>query len=183
MSRGTRICKIYLNSLNFRAHLIFAQSHCAKKWLREIIIFFAHFTALKLNVREKFLLKRGAKIRLRETGKRGKRVKHIFLPWYNFSLTATTKKNIKSSLITVTLPFVVLTILSCNIMFMKDTIKCCMKPWFSMYPSRGGRKKNVREIVVRENWMRENKMREIWSWVKIKWIKVVTVETYLIVLR
>ena len=31
--------------------------------------FFAHFTARKLNVREIFLLKRGAQIRLRETGK------------------------------------------------------------------------------------------------------------------
>ena len=37
--------------------------------------FFAHFTERKLNVREIFLLKRGVKIRLRETGKR---VKLIF---------------------------------------------------------------------------------------------------------
>ena len=29
----------YLNSLNFRAHLIFAQSRCANKWLREITNF------------------------------------------------------------------------------------------------------------------------------------------------
>ena len=25
---------------------------------------------------------------------------------------------------------------------------------------------------MRENWMREKKMRKIWSWAKIKWIKV-----------
>ena len=29
----------YLNSINFRTHLIFAQSRCANKWLREMIIF------------------------------------------------------------------------------------------------------------------------------------------------
>ena len=39
-------------------------------------------------------------------------------------------------------------------------------------PLKGCAKINVREIGVRENWMRENKMREIWSWAKIKWIKV-----------
>ena len=78
----------YLNPLNFRAHLIFVQRCCANKWLREIYLFFTYFTARKLNVREIFLLKRGAKIRLRETGKI---VKHIFLP---FSLTTTTKKTI-----------------------------------------------------------------------------------------
>ena len=57
-------------------------------------------------------------------------------------------------------------------MFMKDMIKSCMKPWFSIYPWRGARKINVSEIGVRENWMREKKMREIWSLAKIKWIKV-----------
>ena len=55
---------------------------------------------------------------------------------------------------------------------MKDIIKSCMKPWFSIYPWRDARKINVREIGVRENWMREIKMREVWSWAKIKWIKV-----------
>ena len=49
------------------------------------------------------------------------------------------------------------TILSCNIMFMKDIIMSCIKPWFSIYPWRGARKINVREIEVRENWMREKK--------------------------
>ena len=39
------------------------------------LFIFAHFTARKLNVREIFLLKRGAKIRLRELKKR---VKDIF---------------------------------------------------------------------------------------------------------
>ena len=57
-------------------------------------------------------------------------------------------------------------------MFMKDIIKSCMKPWFSIYPWRGTRKINVHKIGVRENWMCEKKMREIWSWAKIKWIKV-----------
>ena len=37
--RLARSQNIYLNSLNFRAHLIFAQSCCANKWLREIITF------------------------------------------------------------------------------------------------------------------------------------------------
>ena len=62
---------VFLNSLNFRAHLIFAQMVARNNY------FFAHFTARKLNVLEIYLLKRGAKTRLRETGKR---VKHIFLP-------------------------------------------------------------------------------------------------------
>ena len=63
--------------------------------------FIAHFTERKLNVHEIFLLKRGAKIRLRETGKR---VKHIFCLNKTFSLTTTTKRK-QSSLITITLSF------------------------------------------------------------------------------
>ena len=69
LSSNKYILYIYLNSLNFRAHLIFAQSRCANKWLREITNF------SRILLREIFLLKRGAKIRLRETGKR---VKHLF---------------------------------------------------------------------------------------------------------
>ena len=52
---------IYLNSLNFRAEPLREQMVARNYY------FFARYTTRKLNVREIFLLKRGAKNRLRET--------------------------------------------------------------------------------------------------------------------
>ena len=115
---------------------------------------------------------------MRETAKR---VKHIFVPLIKLFFNNNNKKNINHywlQLLFVCANPAYKMILSCNIMFMKDIIKSCMKPWFSIYPWRGVRKINVREIVCAKIECARKKMLKIWSWAKIKWIKILSLLVY-----
>ena len=91
--------------------------------------FFTYFTVRKLNVREIFLLKRGAKIILHDTGKRVKNILFC-LSLKKSALAFIQGKRCHKDIFTN--PAYKM-IRSCN-MFMKDIMKSCMKPRFSIYP-------------------------------------------------